>query len=156
MRRFPQWLGQTRAPHPATSAAYDVETVAEGLSGAFCFHFLPDGRMIVGERAGRIKIVKDGTISEPIEGLPANLWAHGQGLYEVRPDRAFATNRTIYLTYTVLPDGAKMDALPRAPGVLLVASAILSPDDRRLEHLKVLLNAEGAGGRPPRRRTARC
>jgi glucose/arabinose dehydrogenase len=118
------------------------------LSGAFVFNFLPDGRMIVGERAGRIKIVgKDGTISQPLDGLPANLWAHGQGLYEVRPDRAFATNRTIYLTYTVLPDGAKMDALPRSPGVLVVASAALSPDDRRLEHLKVLLDAEGAGGR---------
>jgi glucose/arabinose dehydrogenase len=145
---IPQWLGQTRAPHPAKNAAYRIDTVAEGLSGAFCFHFLPDGRMIVGERAGRIKIVgKDGKISEPLDGLPANLWAHGQGLYEVRPDRAFATNRTIYLTYTVLPDGAKMDALPRSPGVLVVASATLSSDDRRLEHLNVLIDAEGTGGR---------
>jgi len=63
------------------------------------------------------------------------------------PDRAFATNRTLYLTYTVLPDGADPAALPRSPGVLLVASATLSPDDKRLEALKVLLNAEGTGGR---------
>src|SRR5476649_900966 len=62
---IPEWLGQTRAPHPVKTAAYDVETVAEGLSGAFCFDFLPDGRMIVGERPGRIRIVaKDGTVSE--------------------------------------------------------------------------------------------
>ena len=47
---IPQWLGQTRAPVPSKTAAYDVETVAEGLIGAFCFHFLPDGRIIVGER----------------------------------------------------------------------------------------------------------
>src|SRR5471032_2528038 len=53
----PAWLGQTRAPRPAKTAAYDVETVAEGLSGAFCFSFLPDGRIIVGERPGHIKIV---------------------------------------------------------------------------------------------------
>ena len=145
---IPQWLGQTRAPHPAKTAAYQIETVAEGLSGAFCFDFLPDGRMIVGERAGRIKIVsKDGKVSEPLDGLPANLWTKGQGLFEVRPDRAFASNRTIYLTYTVLPDGANQAALPRSPGVLLVASAKLSADDRRLENLKVLLNAEGTGGR---------
>ena len=146
---IPEWLGQTRAPRTAKTAAFDIETVAEGLTGAFCFDFLPDGRMIVGERPGRIKIVaKDGKVSEPIEGLPSNLFARGgQGLFEVRPDRAFATNRTIYITYTVLPEGSNPAALPRSPGVLLVASAKLSFDDRRLENLKVLLNAEGTGGR---------
>ena len=65
----------------------------------------------------------------------------------MRPDRAFAANRTLYLTYTVLPDGADPAALPRSPGVLLVASAKLSPDSKRLDALKVLLNAEGTGGR---------
>ena len=145
---IPEWLGQTRAPHPAKSATYDVETVAEGLADAFCFDFLQDGRIIVGERAGRIRIVaKNGQVSEPLGGMPPDLWAHGQGLFEVRPDRAFASNRTIYLTYTVLPAGVHQAALPRSPGVLMVASAKLSFDDRRLEGLKVLLNAEGTGGR---------
>ncbi len=144
----PEWLGQTRAPRPAKTAAFDVVTVAEGLSGVFCFDFLPDGRMIVGERPGRIKIVaKDGKVSQPLGGMPPDLWARGQGLFEVRPDRAFVTNRTIYLTYTVLPEGSNQAALPRSPGVLLVASAKLSADDRQLENLKVLLNAEGTGGR---------
>jgi glucose/arabinose dehydrogenase len=144
----PAWPGQTRAPHPATTAAYAVETVAEGFAGAFCFDFLPGGKMIVGERAGRIRIVaKDGTVSPPLEGMPADLWAHGQGLTEVRPDRAFASNRTLYLAYAVLPEGADQAALPRSPGVLLVASATLSADERKLENLKVLLNAEGTGGR---------
>ena len=144
----PAWPGQTRAPKPARSAAYIVETVAEGLTGAICFAFLPDGRMIVGERPGRIRIVgKGGAVSEPVAGLPPSLWAQGQGLFDVRPDRAFATNRTLYLTYTVLPDGADPAALPRSPGVLLAARATLSPDDTRLEALKVLLNAEGTGGR---------
>ena len=148
-RRFPNGWDRLARPEPAKTAAYDVETVAEGLAGAFCFSFLPDGRIIVGERPGRIKIVgKDGKVSEPIDGMPSNMWARGgQGLFEVRPDRAFATNRTIYLTYTVLPDGANHDALPRSPGVLVAASARLSPDDRRLEDVKVLLNAEGTGGR---------
>jgi glucose/arabinose dehydrogenase len=145
---IPQWLGQTRAPHPAKSASYAVETVAEGFVGAFCFDFLPGGRMIVGERPGRIRIVtKDGKVSAPLEGMPGDLWAKGQGLFEVRPDRAFASSRTIYLTYTVLPDGADQTALPRSPGILLVARATLSTDERRLENLKVLLNAEGTGGR---------
>src|SRR5712671_3678363 len=51
---IPEWLGQTRAPRPAKTAAYQIETVASGLMGAFCFGFLPDGRIIAGERAGRI------------------------------------------------------------------------------------------------------
>ena len=146
---IPEWLGQTRAPRPAKTAAYNVETVAQGLSGAFCFSFLPDGRIIVGERPGRIKIVgKDGTVSAPVEGLPANLFARGgQGLYEVRPDRAFATSRMLYLTYTVLPEGSNPAALPRSPGVVVAASAKLSADDRRLDDVRVLLNAEGTGGR---------
>jgi len=142
----PQWLGQTRAPVPAVKSRYTVTTFAEGLSGAFCVSVLPDGRLLVGERPGRIKIVgTDGKVSAPIEGLPQNLYAR-QGLFEVRADRAFAANRTVYLTYAALPDG--VDATTqRSPAVLLVARARLSADDRRLEDLKVLLNAEGTGGR---------
>lgn len=145
---IPEWLGQTRAPRPAKSAPYRIEPVAQGLNGGFCFSFLPDGRIIVGERPGRIKIVdKNGTISAPLEGLP-KIWTGGpQGLFEVRPDRAFATNRTIYLSYTALPDGVNPSAPPRLAGVLLVARAKLSTDEKRLEDLKVLLNAEGIGGR---------
>src|ERR1700674_3258326 len=120
---IPAWLGQTRAPRPTRTAEYSVETVAEGLNGAFSFNFLPDGRMIAAERPGHIRLIgKDGKLSE-IEGLPSNLWARGQGLFEVRPDRAFASNRTVYLTYTVLPDGADQGALPRSPAVLVVSSA---------------------------------
>src|SRR3954468_3310142 len=69
---IPEGRGQTRAPKPAKTADYVVETAAEGLNGAFCFDFLPDGRMIVGERAGRIRVVgKDGKVSEPIGGAGA-------------------------------------------------------------------------------------
>jgi aldose sugar dehydrogenase len=144
---IPAWLGQTRAPRPAKTAEFSVETVAEGLGGAFSFNFLPDGRMIVAERAGRIRLVgKDGKLSA-VEGLPANLWTRGQGLFEVRPDRAFTSNRTLYLTYTVLPDGANPDALPRTPGVLVLARAKLSTDDKRIEEVKIILNAEGTLGR---------
>src|SRR5882724_8103851 len=109
---IPEWLGQTRAPRAAKTAAYDVETVAEGFTGAFCFAFLPDGRIIVGERPGRIRIVeRKGKVSEPIDGLPSDMWARGsQGLFDVRPDRAFAANRTLYLTYTVLPEGTNAAA----------------------------------------------
>jgi aldose sugar dehydrogenase len=143
----PEWLGQTRAPRPAKRADYSVETVAEGFAGAFCLSLLPDGRLLVGERGGHVKIVsKDGKIAE-VTGLPPNMFVRGgQGLFEVRADRGFATNRTIYLTYTVLPDGVDPAAV-RSPGVLVVGSARLSSDDARLENHRMLLNAEGTGGR---------
>jgi len=144
---IPAWLGQTHASRPAKTAGYVVETVAEGLAGAFSFNFLPDGRMIAAERAGHIKLIgKDGKISE-VEGLPANFWGKGQGLYEVRPDKDFAKNRILYLAYTVLPDDANQDALPKTPGVLVVSRAKLSADDKRIEDVKILLNAEGTTGR---------
>src|SRR5690242_14981252 len=79
---IPAWLGQTRAPRPARSEAFTVETVARGIAGGFGFHFLPDGRLIVTERAGRLRIVaKDGTPSAPLGGLPA-IWSRPpQGLF---------------------------------------------------------------------------
>lgn len=144
---IPAWLGQTRAPRASKTMEYSVETVAEGLNGGFTFNFLPDGRIVVAERAGHIRLVhKDGRVTE-IEGLPSNLWARGQGLFEVRPDRNFVLNRTFYLTYSVLPDGANVDALPRTPAVVVVASARLSSDDRRIGDIRILLNAEGTLGR---------
>jgi glucose/arabinose dehydrogenase len=145
---IPQWLGQTRAPHPAKTAAYDVQTLAEGLQGGFSFAMLPDGCIIVAERGGRLRVL-DGNLklSGPLEGLPPNLFARGgQGLFEVRPDRAFAQNRTLYLTYTVLPDGVDPAAVS-GPGVVVVARATLSADQKRIDDVRVLLNGEGTNGR---------
>lgn len=61
----PAWLGQTRAPRPAKTFEYSVETVAEGLAGGFSFNFLPDGRMIVAERAGRAEACRQGRQDHP-------------------------------------------------------------------------------------------
>ena len=145
---IPAWLGQTRAPRPARSEPFAVETVATGLSGGFSFHFLPDGRIIVSERPGRIRIVgKDGTPSTALAGLPAIYGRGPQGLFEVLPDRDFAKSRTLYLTYTVLPEGTNASNPPRLAGMLTVARARLSDDSTRLEDVKTLLVAEGIGGR---------
>ncbi|HUK35495.1 MAG TPA: PQQ-dependent sugar dehydrogenase, partial [Vicinamibacterales bacterium] len=138
---IPQWLGQTRAPVPAKSETFTVETFAEGFNG-IAFRFLPDGRILLGERNGRIRIVgKDGKLSEPVGGMPA-----GQGLTDVQPDKNFAANRTIYFGYTVVPDSVDASK-QRSPGHLHVASAKISADDKRLEDVKDLLDAEGTNGR---------
>jgi glucose/arabinose dehydrogenase len=144
----PQWAGQTRAPIPAVSVPYKIDVVAKGLRGGFGFHFLPDGRIVVSERPGRIRIVTtDGRVSEPLDGLPS-IYARGpQGLFEVLPDRAFASNRTLFLTYTALPPYADAANPPRLAGVITVARARLSADNARLEDVKTLLDGEGIGGR---------
>ena len=143
---LPQWLGQTRAPAPAKTEAFTVQTFAEGLNGA-AFQFLPDGRILLGERNGRIRIIgKDGKPSEPLAGMPADLYTTGQNLFSVQPDRAFATDRTIYFTYAVLPAGAE-PTTQRSPAHVHVARARMSADEKHLEDVRDLLDAEGTGGR---------
>ncbi len=145
---IPQWLGQTRAARVARTEAFAIQTAVSGIGGGFSFHFLPDGRILIGERPGRMRIAaKDGTLSEPLGGLP-ELYASGpQGLFEVLPDRDFSKNRQIYFGYTALPQGPRPAVLPRLAGLLMIARARLSDDDRRLEDVRTLLNAEGINGR---------
>ena len=78
-----------------------VVTVTSGLVNPWSLTFLPDGRMLVTERAGRLRMIaKDGTLEvRPIEGLP-RVDAQGQGgLLEVALHPKFADNNWIYLTY---------------------------------------------------------
>jgi glucose/arabinose dehydrogenase len=104
----------------AAAATFDSEhyrlkavTVAAGLEHPWGLAFLPDGRMLVTERPGRLRIVgNDGALSPPLDGVPA-VAAGGQGgLLDVVLDPAFATNRRIYLTFSEPgPDGAGTAAL---------------------------------------------
>jgi glucose/arabinose dehydrogenase len=77
-----------------------VETVARGLENPWGLAFLPDGRMLVTERPGRLRIVAaSGQLSQPLPGLP-KIYARGQGgLLDVLIDPGFAENRVIYLSY---------------------------------------------------------
>jgi glucose/arabinose dehydrogenase len=78
-----------------------VETVARGLENPWGLAFLPDGRMLVTERPGRLRLVSaEGQLSQPLGGLPGNIAARGQGgLLDVALDPAFNQNRFVYLSY---------------------------------------------------------
>jgi aldose sugar dehydrogenase len=91
-----------------------VETVAKGLVHPWGLAFLPDGRMLVTERPGRLRIVaRDGTISPPLSGIP-EVFAAGQGgLLDVALDPSFATNRLVYLTYAEPGEGGASTAVAR-------------------------------------------
>ena len=98
---------QTNAPK-AGPTAVDVETVANGLVNPWALQFLPDGRLLVTERPGRLRIVaRDGKLSEPVEGVP-RVYAQGQGgLLDVRLADDFATTGTVFLSYAEPRDGGK-------------------------------------------------
>ncbi len=75
----PAFAGQTRAPLKTANVAFDVVTVAQGLDKPWGLAFLPDGRMLVTERSGALRIVsKDGKLSAPLGGVP-KVDAKGQG-----------------------------------------------------------------------------
>jgi glucose/arabinose dehydrogenase len=90
-----------RSPTPASiKGAVGVDTVARGLDHPWGLAFLPDGRMLVTERPGRLRIVdRSGRLSEPVAGVP-KVAAVGQGgLLDVALDPRFADNRFVYLSY---------------------------------------------------------
>lgn len=107
-----------------------VATVAKGLSHPWGLAFLPDGRMIVTERPGRIRIAgMDGRLSPPLAGVP-EVYARGQGgMLDVTLHPDFARNRLVYFTYAEPGTGG---------GGTAAAFARLSDDGTRLENLTVI------------------
>ena len=77
-----------------------VESVVTGLEHPWSLAFLPDGRQLVTERPGRLRIIEDGQLSAPIEGVPP-VFAEGQGgLFDVVPHPDFASNALLYLSFS--------------------------------------------------------
>ncbi|MEZ0169856.1 PQQ-dependent sugar dehydrogenase [Microvirga sp. TS319] len=112
-----------------------VETLARNLQNPWSLAFLPDERMLVTERPGRLRIVNtDGTLSEPIEGLPA-VSAGGQGgLLDVVLAPNFSQNRVIYLSFSEdRGDGQNGTS---------VARGRLSNDETALEDVQVVFRQE--------------
>jgi glucose/arabinose dehydrogenase len=92
-----------------------VETVASGLANPWGLAFLPDGRMLVTERPGRMRIVaRDGTLSQPLAGVPQVAANNQGGLLDVALDRDFAKNGIIYFCYSDPVPGGAQTALARA------------------------------------------
>src|ERR1043166_2976893 len=100
---------------PSSAGTMTVETVARGLDHPWSIAFLPDGRMLVTERPGRLRLVtRDGKLSPPVTGVP-KVMASGQGgLHDVALDRGFASNKTIYVCYAEPAQGGGRTALARA------------------------------------------
>jgi len=100
-----------------TAAAAELKpvSVARGLVNPWGLAFLPDGRMLVSEKAGRLRIVsRDGKLGAPLAGLPA-LFSAGQcGLLDVAVDPQFAQNQRIWFSFAEPGEGGNSTALARA------------------------------------------
>jgi glucose/arabinose dehydrogenase len=104
-----------KSPTPASVPnVVRSEVVASGLEHPWGLAFLPDGRMLVTERPGRLRIVEaNGTLSAPVTGVPA-VFAEGQGgLLDVALDPDFASNQMVYLTYAEPGEGGAGTAAAR-------------------------------------------
>ncbi|HKY09084.1 MAG TPA: PQQ-dependent sugar dehydrogenase [Candidatus Binatia bacterium] len=104
-----------RSPTPApVSGVVQAQTIAKGLEHPWALEFLPDKRMIVTERPGRVRIVAaNGQISEPLAGVP-KVFASGQGgLLDVALSPAFAKDRLVYLSYAEPGEGGAGTAVAR-------------------------------------------
>jgi aldose sugar dehydrogenase len=89
--------------------------VAKGLDHPWGLAFLPDGRMLVTERAGRMRIVeRDGRLNEPLAGLPPVVAAGQGGLLDVVLHPQFASNRLVYWSYSESGGGGAGTAVARA------------------------------------------
>jgi aldose sugar dehydrogenase len=129
----------TKAPAPAAKSAVKVEIVASDLAHPWALQFLRDGRMLVTERPGRLRVVsKDGKVSAPIEGMP-KVAAVGQGgLLDLALHPKFADNQLVYFTFSE-PRGGDSNGTS-------VARARLELDDKggRLQDLRIIFRQEPA------------
>jgi glucose/arabinose dehydrogenase len=107
--------GAPRSPSPqAVAGPFRVETVARGLEHPWAFAFLPDGRIMVTERPGRVRLVeKSGKLSAPLAGVPEVRAAGQGGLLDVTLDPQFVENRFVYLSYAEPGEGGAGTAVAR-------------------------------------------
>ena len=81
------------------SGAVNVQSLAK-LDNPWGMTFLPDGRLLITEKPGRLRIFADGKLSEPIAGVPKVAYKGQGGLLDVEIDPDFATNKLVYLSYS--------------------------------------------------------
>ncbi|MDP3803290.1 PQQ-dependent sugar dehydrogenase [Brevundimonas sp.] len=129
----PAFPGQTRAPGVRTETGMAHTVVASGLVEPWGLALLPDGRWLVTERPGRLRIVTaEGSVGEPVAGLPA-VDPRGQGgLLDVVVGPGFGQDRMIYWSYSEPREGGNATS---------VARGRLSDDGTRVENVQVIFRA---------------
>ncbi|MGE7775528.1 PQQ-dependent sugar dehydrogenase [Chitinophaga sp. NPDC101104] len=129
----PAFEGQTRIGGVKTQTPYEGKVLAEGLSKPWGITSLPDGRLLITEKTGTMRIAStDGKLSDAITGIPA-VNSNGQGgLLGLRVDPDFASNRMVYWVFSEQRPGGTLTA---------VAKGKLSADEKKIEGATVIYRA---------------
>lgn len=124
---------QTRAPGAITQTAYTVTILTDKLISPWAIINLPDGRLLITEKAGTLRIMTaDGTLSEPIGGFPA-VDDRGQGgLLDVALPPDFETSRMLYFTLAEFTEQGSLTAVGRGR---------LSDDETIVENFEIIWRA---------------
>ncbi|PZR20654.1 MAG: glucose dehydrogenase [Flavobacterium psychrophilum] len=132
----PAFDGQTRANGATTTTAYTADIITSGLASPWGITGLPDGRLLVTEKGGNLRIVtQEGQISAPIGGLPA-VNSEGQGgLLGLCLDPDFASNRMVYWVFSEAVSGGNVSA---------VAKGRLANNEQAIEAATVIYRANPA------------
>lgn len=132
----PAFAGQTRIAGAKTATAFEGKVIAEGLKSPWGIVALPEGKLLITEKEGDMRIVSaDGKLSEQIKGLPAVNSSGQGGLLGLRLDPDFAANRMVYWVFS--------DNTP-AGTLTAVAKGKLSADEKSIEGAKVIYQATPA------------
>jgi glucose/arabinose dehydrogenase len=120
-----------QGPLTSEQATFELVTVAGGLEHPWGMAFLPNGDLLITERPGRLRLLRDGVLDPaPVAGVP-EVYASGQGgLLDVALDPEFAANRLVYLSYAAAGEGGNSTRVARA-----------RLGDGRLEDLEVIYTA---------------
>lgn len=132
----PAFAGQTRIAGVKTKAVYEIKILTKKLSSPWGITTLPDGRFLITQKGGTMRIaLQDGTLSEPITGLP-KVNDDGQGgLLGLTLDPAFTGNRMVYWVFS--------DKTPEG-NLTAVAKGRLSNDEKTIENSRVIYRATPA------------
>ncbi|MEM9939670.1 MAG: PQQ-dependent sugar dehydrogenase [Pseudomonadota bacterium] len=121
---------------PVPSSAYSVETIVQGLDTPWDIAWLPNGDMLITERGGTLRLVRNGQLLEaPIDGVPSVFVKSQAGLFEVLPHPEFSENGWLYLSYAHGTDKQNTLRLARA-------RYVETADGAQLQDLEVLFEAD--------------
>ncbi|MDQ3060612.1 MAG: PQQ-dependent sugar dehydrogenase [Pseudomonadota bacterium] len=131
---FVSFFAVLGAGAPVQAQAVRTEVVATGLDHPWGLAFLPDGRFLVTERAGRLRVVgADGRLAAPLRGLPRIDTGGQGGLLDVLLDSDFARNRRLYFCFS--------EPAPSGNGnSTALAGATLSADASALQDVRILFS----------------
>ncbi len=129
----PAFEGQTRIGGVKTSTPYEVTVLAEGLAKPWAVTALPDGRLLITQKAGSLRIAtSDGTLSDPITGFP-EVDDRGQGgLLDVAPSPDFNNSRMLYFSLAERTSQGSLTA---------VGKGRLSDDESTIEQFRIIYRA---------------